>query len=197
MSTVVNAPSYALPSDIRPEDITYVGICDDTVLTDSSRFKEYGYLRAEQKLSGSNWYIHVSDGGARGIGLYPVPTDSTSHIRLIYKKRPTMFTLLNVTAEPEIEVDWQMLLVYGAITEIAGSGSSPDISIVNNYTYKYNALLTEAKSALNGRDVAYGKTRDVYRPYGFSRRFNNNSVITEILYPNKTPNDIMTSADPA
>jgi hypothetical protein len=198
MTTTANEPTYALPTDIEPEDIFYIGICDDTTLDDESRFIEYRYIRGDENFSAHNWYVHISDGGTRSLGIYPVPTTSTSHIRILYKKRPTMFSLATPTAEPEINEDYQMLLVYGVLARIAAMGSSPDIDQANNFRTEYNVLLLDAKKAVAERDVFYRVTKDRMKKMTPARRFGRlASLLFEEQYASsKTPNDTMTSDDP-
>lgn len=153
--TVINQQTYALPSDCDIEFIKFLGICSDSPITANSIYKEYTFCDLNSELIGYRYY------DANGlIGIYPVPTQSGAKAQIIYKKRPALLSAENLTSTPELKEDWHRIFVYGAIIEIAGSGSNPDTTVANNYTLKYNSLMSEIKLAkYNNRP--YPRTKNV------------------------------------
>ena len=142
-----------------------------------------------------NWYVRLTDGGTRNIGLYPVPATAGYPIRIIYKKRPTLYSTASMSNSPEIEEDWQMLIVYGACARISGMGSSPDIDQSNNFRLEYNLLLREVMQARMERNRFYPITRNAYKRINNARHvlYADNDFSTAAT----TPNGSMTSVDPA
>lgn len=138
-TTVADQWSYSLPSDCDIKCIKYVGITEEATVTSESIFQEYDFADIGDELTGYKYFDAFND----LIGLYPMPDTSGWNARLIYGRRPTALSASVLTATPVLDEDWHRILVYGGITEIAGSGSNPDITIVNNYTMKYNAIMNE------------------------------------------------------
>lgn len=200
VATETDKPLYSLPSDLYPEDITYVGVSSDAVgsLDDDSVFTRYSYVPASGNFKSRSWYIRVDTDGTRSIGLYPAPSNATSTIRVRYFARPADYSVSTPTAELDINPDWQMVLVYGVCAEVAGIGSSPDIEQSQNFTMKYNVLLNECKQSTKERDVYYPATVDVYKNMSQSRRLTGKSKLLyeESLMNERTPNDIMSAVDP-
>ena len=135
--TIADQWSYTLPSDCEIEFLKYVGLTKDAVITSDSDFQEYTYAELTEEMSGYKYFDALNG----LIGLYPMPDTTGWNIRLIYEKRPDLMVSTVLTASPELKTDWHRILVYGAIVEIAGSGSNPDVTIVNNFTAKYNELM--------------------------------------------------------
>lgn len=80
--------------------------------------------------------------GSTVIGLYPPPPeDSIDGLTLFYNKYPEQLTAASLTAVPELDEDFHMLLVYGSLAQIAETFA--DIAMVNNFTAKYNEQIEE------------------------------------------------------
>jgi len=135
--TVANQWSYTLPTNCEIEFLEYVGLTEDATITSDSVFQEYTYAELNESMSGYKYF----DAFNGLIGLYPMPDTTGWNIRLIYRKRPVLMIVTSLSTVPELKEDWHRILVYAAITEIAGSGSNPDVATVNNYTLKYNELM--------------------------------------------------------
>lgn len=154
--TVANQWSYSLPSNCEIAFLEYVGLTTDSTITSDTSFQEYTYAELNDKMTGYRYF----DAFNGLIGLYPMPDTTGWNIRLIYRKRPKLLDSTKQTETPELKEDWHRIFVYGAIAEIAGSGSNPDITTANNYTQKYNALMSEIKLAkYNNRP--YPKTKNI------------------------------------
>lgn len=138
-------------------------------------FTEYHFIEYRDVLKQTvpqGWYKY-SENGADYIGFHPMPARTGQTIRVTYIPTPTQ--LVNNEAglvlEPDLNYRWHYLLVYAAISEIAGSGSNPDTVIANNYALKYNTIVRGALESMNPHNTpGYGVTRDRMRPWNYSRR---------------------------
>lgn len=156
--TVANQAKYVLASDMSLEFIKFVGICPDTTVTANSVFQEYTYARPDEELLGYKYWD-----GQSMIGIYPIPETSGYNIKIIYDKRPSLLSELVLTGVPDLNSDWHKILVYGAIIELAGAGTNPDIDVVNNYTIKYNQLYSQMTISKYDNEPKYPKIKDVTR----------------------------------
>lgn len=86
--------------------------------------------------------------GKTGLGIYPTPTENiVDGLTLFYFRYPAQLSEAALTAVPELDADFHMLLVYGALAQICEVFQ--DTGMVNNYTSKYNGLIDEFQKALN------------------------------------------------
>jgi hypothetical protein len=104
--------------------------------------QEYMYQDSKQA-SNIPFYYFI---GTTGIGIYPTPTEDIENgISMFYYVTPTQLTTAALTAIPELDPDFHLLLVYGALVQICEAFN--DVAMVNNYTSKYNGLLEEFHKA--------------------------------------------------
>lgn len=172
-TTIADQCFYTMPSNMSIEHIIYVGISSDTTITDDSDFQEYTYAKQDETLTGYKYF----DGLDGQIGIYPVPDTTGENARIRYYKRPGLMSTNSLTATPDLEEDWQKILVYGAISELASAGSSPDIDVANNFTIKYNSLMQLISQARYERAPHYPSTKDVMKKTGYVRRRTPESVV--------------------
>lgn len=100
--------------------------------------REYIYQDSKKESNVPFYYFVGND----GIGLYPTPDkDVEDGLSLFYYLYPLQLSETDLNAVPDLDQDFHMLLVYGALTHITEDFN--DVSMVNNYTGKYNGLLTE------------------------------------------------------
>lgn len=155
--TIANQWSYSLPTDCDIEFLEYVGLTKDSTITSDSDFQEYTYADLNESMTGYRYFDAMNG----LIGLYPMPDTTGWNIRLIYRKRPALMDSTDTSETPELKEDWHRILVYGAIIEIAGAGSNPDVTTVNNYAMKYNALMSDIKLAkYNNKPYPRTKIKD-------------------------------------
>lgn len=160
-TTIAEQPMYSMPADMSIEFIEYLGVTKDDPVTEKSYFQRYEYEPdMNRPLSG---YKYSTTPGGENLILYPIPDTTGQTVRVIYSKRPKLLSSSDLNATPEIQEDWQIILVYAAIIEIAGSGDNPDIAIVNNYTRKYNSIMEEILQDKHERSPNYPRTKDVMR----------------------------------
>lgn len=99
---------------------------------------EHRYQDVRRK-SNTPFYYFV---GTTGFAIYPTPTeDVTGGLTLFYNKYPAQLTVNSLSAVPELDADFHMLLVYGGLVQITENFN--DVAMVNNYTAKYNGLIEE------------------------------------------------------
>ncbi|KAF6578295.1 hypothetical protein G9G54_13540 [Paenibacillus sp. EKM212P] len=76
------------------------------------------------------------------IGIYPTPDKTVKNgMTIFYNHEPKVLTVSDVGTSPELDRDFHMLLVYGALVQIAENFN--DVAMVNNYTAKYNGMIAE------------------------------------------------------
>ena len=137
--TIADQWAYTLPSNCEIEFLEYVGVSKDATVTSNSEFTEYTFAELNEAMSGYKYFDAMNG----LIGLYPAPDTTGWSVRLIFRKRPALMDSTDTSETPELKEDWHRIFVYGAIAEIAGSGSNPDITTANNYTQKYNKLMED------------------------------------------------------
>lgn len=100
---------------------------------------EYRYQDPKgENLGGSFYYFS----GSNALGLYPTPEKSVpGGITLFYYVSPTQLTAADLTVTPSLDKDFHMLLVYGALVQIAENYA--DTNMVNNFAARYNGILEE------------------------------------------------------
>lgn len=157
IDTIATHGTYTLPVGCEIEFIDYVGITTDNPVIDTSIFQEYTYANENEELTGFRYY----DALEGLIGIYPTPIISGHKIVLKFKIRPALMDVNNLSAKPDLNEDWHRIFIYATIMEIAGSGSNPDISTANNYTLKYNELMSRIKLAkYNNKPYPRTKIKD-------------------------------------
>lgn len=104
--------------------------------------KEYIY-QDSKKESNIPFYYFI---GKTGLGIYPTPEkDVEEGLALFYYDSPAQLTSSDLTVVPDLDKDFHLILVYGALVQIAEAYN--DVSMVNNFTSKYNGLITEFHKA--------------------------------------------------
>lgn len=117
--------------------------------------KEYIY-QDSKKESNIPFYYFI---GKTGLGIYPTPEkDVEEGLALFYYDSPAQLTSSDLTVVPDLDKDFHLILVYGALVQIAEAYN--DVSMVNNFTSKYNGLITEFHKA-NDETPDYPVIEDV------------------------------------
>lgn len=99
---------------------------------------EYIYQDTKKKGNVPFYYFIGKD----GIGLYPTPDkDIVGGLALFYNIYPQQLSESDLTAVPDLDQDFHMLLVYGPLVHICESFN--DVAMVNNFTSKYNGIVTD------------------------------------------------------
>ncbi len=108
---------------------------------------ELPYQDMKEKAVGGCFYYFMDN---TGLGIYPTPKkDIAEGLAITFSKTPIQLTENDVTVVPDFDSDFHMLLVYGTLAQIAENYM--DIAMVNNFTSKYNGMLTEYKKVSDPR----------------------------------------------
>lgn len=117
--------------------------------------QEYLY-QDSKKESNIPFYYFI---GKQGIGIYPTPDkDIEQGLAFFYYDSPSQLTESDLSVVPDLDKDFHLLLVYGALVQITESYN--DVTMVNNFTSKYNGLITEFHKA-NDETPDYPVIEDV------------------------------------
>lgn len=106
--------------------------------------QEYRYYGVQGQAPCRWWYVTDAD----EMGIYPTPDqDIPDGLLVSYYKSPASLSTNTLSATPELDSDYHMLLVYGALVQICEVFQ--DTSMVNNFTQKYNDMLDDAYRVFN------------------------------------------------
>ncbi|PWV90263.1 hypothetical protein DFQ01_14439 [Paenibacillus cellulosilyticus] len=148
---------YQLPSNCDRFGIKQVMIKRSV---GSSGFSTLPYLSiesGEQIGSATQFYSLLED--QLFINPMPTETDEGKAIYLIYNKRPAALSASDLTVTPDLEEDFQELLVLGCLERIARARG--EIDDKNNFATDYNALLADYERQYKLRQPEYYTPRDV------------------------------------
>lgn len=125
---VADVFSYPLPCS--PSNVI------DVLVNDT----EYIYQDVK-KSANVPFYYFTED---KELGLFPYPImDSAGGLIVFHYQEPKQLSSSVTSQTPDLDVDFQMLLVYGVLVQIAENFS--DVNMVNNFTSRYNGLIQEFK----------------------------------------------------
>lgn len=116
------------------------------------------WARDAEQMRGYRYF----NGYGNTLGLFPCPAVDGEKVTIFYKKTP--MSVQTIDDPIEIKDEFIYLVVYSVVSEMASSGSNPDIEISNNYALKYNTLLQEAKIDGYASQPFYPKIKDNKRP---------------------------------
>lgn len=151
--TIAGQALYELPTN-----------CEQSNVKEITR--EYGnnlpmrcrWAREGEIMEGNRYF----NGYGNTIGLFPVPPVDGQKITVFFKRTPRK--VIDEGDPIEVKDKYIDMLVYFIVSEMASSGSNPDIEIANNYIAKYNAILEDAKMERYGEQPYYPQTKDNQRP---------------------------------
>lgn len=100
--------------------------------------QEYSYQ--DVKKGATVPFYYFTDGNE--LGIYPTPDeDSEGGLIVFHYREAKKLSSVDTSVEPELDRDFHMLLVYGALAQICEVFQ--DTAMINNYTAKYNGLIEE------------------------------------------------------
>lgn len=124
---------FLYPLDFHPSKII-------SVVVDGKRY-DYEDINKEESIPP---YLYTYEDS---FGLYPTPEKTVKGgLIFFHYKEPAELTAENLSAIPDFDPDFHMLLMYGLQVEMAEINE--DVAMVNNFTAKYNGLLEEFKKSL-------------------------------------------------
>lgn len=121
--------------------------------------KEYPFQNVEY--DSLHQYYYVTEDNC--IGLYPTPSeDALSGLTVFHYKEATPLSTSDLSAIPDLDHAWHMLLVYRICNDVAQIALDGDMA--NVFATQYNGLELEYKRSKRAKPH---KTHDVYRAGGW------------------------------
>ena len=137
--TVTDQAWYPLPADCKPKGIRRIEI--ETSAADD--YEELPYMDLNANVSDTESFYSLIQ---QTMYINPVPDTTTAgrDVYIYYYKSPTELSATALTATPDLETEYQELLVLGTLKRIAQARK--DVVMVNNYGADYDELFDEYKS---------------------------------------------------
>lgn len=116
---------------------------------------EYGYWTPEEDKP-ARFYFYMND----SIYLFPSEVGNTIDVEIWYYKIPATLSTGNLSASPELQSDFHMMLVYGVAKEIAED--MRDGSMATAFAVAYNDMYTEMQQGYKNpenyvvKEIAWG-----------------------------------------
>ena len=179
--TIAGQALYDLPDYLKIENITNPILISvsDTIIDNDTVFNKYYYAGVIDTLEGSfgnklngKRYYSAAYNGLNKLGIHPVPTTTGLVGKFVYKKYPVVLSENNLAAEPDIQDEWQEILIYECIIKAALSGNNPDTDIANIYIPLRNAIMRDIMETKYHKEPEYKSTKDVMKRGRFSTYYN-------------------------
>jgi len=148
LSSVADLAIYTLPSNCRIENIEDVLI---STSTSGTEFESVSYAGIKDDITSGKYYGRASEST---FFLFEdgLPVQTTGLIIYIYYyKRPTLLDSNNLSAIPELDVDYHDLLKSGLIQSLASQGPNPETGTADYWQAKYDEKLKKVTNALSER----------------------------------------------
>lgn len=156
--TIAGQALYNMASDMEIDMIKSVQVSNSTVIDGAETYATYDYAGPSDTLSGNRYY------DAYGlIGLYPVPSSDVGSgykVKITYEPSPIQLSTNTLTSIPSINDEYQDILKWRSLRDIAASGNNPDMNLYSFYQGLYEKLFKRIKMDYNKRKAA--NPRDTY-----------------------------------
>ena len=167
-TTIAGQATYDMASDMRIDRIQSVQVSASTVIDGTEQYLTYAFAGQDDQLVGNQWFDALGQ-----IGLYPVPSTGTGdgyNVKITYEPRPVQLSTSTLTTIPSLDEDYQDILKWRVLRDIARSGRDPDVDLANNFQADYDAILDRIKMDYYRRKQAAPRLQ---RPYsaGWFRGF--------------------------
>lgn len=156
-STLSNQPFYPLPSDCDRFGIKNVSI-ESAAGSDKFATLPYMSVESNQQISPqARFYSVLQD----NLFLNPSPNVETEGrtVYVIYNHRPAALSSDDLGAIPELEEDFQELLILGVLERIARARG--EVEDKNNFAVDYNLLFSQYKDIYKLTQPEYYRMNDV------------------------------------
>lgn len=142
ITTIGGQALYTLASDVATDMIKNVQVSNSTVIDGTEGYGSYDYAGPNDELTGQQWYDALGQ-----IGIYPAPTTDESgyNIKVTYEASPTQLSTGTLATVPDVNVEYQDILKWRVLRDIARSGSAPDVELANNYQADYDEILRRVR----------------------------------------------------
>lgn len=102
--------------------------------------------------SANGYYQIVSSTGAKKLCIYPAPTTTGLVIIIRYQRRLTALSSSSLSAEPDFDSRYHVLLAYYACAMICSTGASPDSYNADHYMRQFEDGLDDLWKLKNEQD---------------------------------------------
>lgn len=140
---VINGQSvYNMESDMRIDMIKSVQVSDSTTIDGTEEYITYDYCGPDDELSGNQYYDALGQ-----IGFYPEfsTSEGGKKIKITYEASPVALSTDTLTTVPSINTEFQDVLKFRAMKNIAQSGNAPDVELANNYQAEEDSIMKKIK----------------------------------------------------
>lgn len=181
-TTIADFAFYALPEDCDRFGIKQVTI-ERGVGNEKYDALPYISLESNQEVStGSRFYSVLQN----NLFINPMPTaqDEGKKVYILYNHRPAELTSANTSAVPEIEGDFDELLILGCLERIARARG--EIEDKNNFAADYNVLFSQYRDMYKLRQPEYYTVNDnLPRRRGafYGSKWKRDSIAADLLPP--------------
>ena len=140
--TIASQSLYNLPSNCAFDMIKSVQISNSTVIDGTEGYATYNYAGPDDELSGNKYYDALGQ-----IGIYPKPSTSGTgySVKITYEASPIQLSTNTLATVPSINTEYQDILKFRAMKNIAQSGNAPDVELANNYQREEDSLFNKIK----------------------------------------------------
>lgn len=180
--TEVGLGEYPLPTGCTDvSQIVELGI-SKTITTPANRY-DYTYYRKltsqDYPTEGNGYFQVITDAGAKGIEIYPVPTIAGYVISILFKKPLTTLVYTTTTQVPDFDVNYHDLLAFYAAHMICTKGSNPDTMQADAFMQKWKSGLNELyRKDMHDKLAHPNKARDNRQWHNGKKYFQQGTAIT-------------------
>lgn len=155
-ATLAGQPFYPMPQDCDRFGIKQVTI-ENKSGSDTFRTLTYLSVESTDRIGKGSFFYTVLE---NMIFLNPLPTatDEGKLVYILYNKRPATLSLSTVGLIPDLEEDFQELLILGCLERIARARG--EIEDKNNFAADYSVLLRDYEKLYKLRQPEYYKVID-------------------------------------
>jgi len=154
--TIAGQALYTLPSDCAFDMIKSVEVSSSTTIDGTESYVSYEYAGPDDELTGEQYYDALGN-----LGLYPKPSSDSGggySVKVTYEASPTQLSTGTLSNVPDINEEYQDILKWRVLRDIAGSGNNPDTNLVLYYQSLYDETLKKIK--MNYYKRKYRKSRE-------------------------------------
>ena len=141
-NTIASQALYNLPSNCAFDMIKSVQVSNSTIIDGTEGYTTYSYVGPDDELSGNKYYDALGQ-----VGIYPKPSTSGTgySVKITYEASPTQLGTGTLNIVPSINAEYQDILKFRAMKNIAQSGNAPDVELANNYQREEDSLFNKIK----------------------------------------------------
>jgi len=150
--TIAGQALYNMASDMAVDMVKSLQISNSTTIDGTETYTTYGYAGPDDTLAGNKYYDALGQ-----VGLYPVPSSDTGagyNVKVAYESSPVQLSTNTLSTIPSINDEYQDILKWRSLRDIAGSGNNPDSNLVLYYQGLYDRIYKKIKTDYYKRKAA-------------------------------------------